>query len=276
MTTENEAIRGKAPAIQWYVNDWMNDPALKMCSLYARGLWAEMLMTMWQCEPQGHLVFNGKPYTLNQLARVVREPEKPVKAALAELEAAGVYTVTNGVIVSRRMVRDVHNRKVRAEGGKKGGNPNLVGGGKVGGKVNHPDEGKDNPKPTPSSSSSASTGEGKPSPAGGGAAGGEAENLPMWLANEMRRYPASWGAAFRPVWQAWLEYLCRTLRKSPDFDMIDGHRKILSECSNDAGREAMVVNAKNRGFREPCAPKKTEGIPQKPLTTKEDHEKRWR
>ncbi len=167
----SEEFRQRAPAMQWYVADWLNDAALKLCSLYARGLWAELLMVMWQAEPQGHLAIKGKPYTVAQIARVVREPEKPVAAALAELEDAGVYSKdAHGVIFSRRMVRDVAHRKVRAEGGKLGGNPALTGGRKVNlpGNLparevnlpgNLPAETEDKQKPTPSVSfsSSAST-----------------------------------------------------------------------------------------------------------------------
>lgn len=282
MTTENESIKGKAPAYQYYPADWLNDPALQSCSLYARGLWHEINSRMWACEPQGHLVLNGKAYTLPQLARFVREPEKAVKAALEELKVAGVYSETaDGVIFSRRMVRDVHNRKVRAEGGRLGGNPSLTGKGKDKRKVNLPtnqDEAdKDNPKPTPSSSSSTSVGEDKSSPAGGGGAevdGGE--TLPLWLVNELRRYPASWGEPFRPVWQGWLEYLAGVLRKAPPFQTVDSHREILSGCGSDAIRIQFVNTAIARGFREPCAPKKTEGVSAKPLTTEKDHATGWR
>lgn len=280
-----DPIRGKAPAIQWYVNDWLNDPALKLCSLYARGLWAEMLMTMWQCEPQGHLTLNGKPYTLAQLARAVREPEKPVKAALEELADAGVYTVTpEGVIVSRRMVRDVHNRKVRADGGKKGGNPKLKQGRKVGDKVNLPTTsprgGKDNQNPTPSSSSSTSVRAGDESPA----LTPEAESAPGGMSDFERRElaaaPEAWGEELRAVWLRWLRHLTELLRGRPSTEMLRKHWQALRPLPDDAARIAWLECAIDRGLRYPASPlngpKKTEGVSGKELTTDEQHAHEWR
>jgi hypothetical protein len=80
------------------------------------------------------------------------------EGCLKELHDAGVYDIDeNGVICSRRMIRDENIRNIRALGGHKGGNPTL----KVKGKVNLPDnlddESKDKQKPTPSSSSSSSS-----------------------------------------------------------------------------------------------------------------------
>jgi hypothetical protein len=75
---------------------------------------------------------------------------------LAELHDAGVYdTDEGGCICSRRMIRDEHLRSVRAEGGKKGGNPSLKAG-KVNLKVNLKVGNEVKQKPTPSSSSSSS------------------------------------------------------------------------------------------------------------------------
>jgi hypothetical protein len=239
---------------------------------------------MWGCEPRGHLVLNGKPYSLGQLARAVREAEKPVKAALDELGAAGVYSITaGGVIYSRRMVRDEEKRRKRAEGGEQGGQYGVRGAefGGLGGRPKKPpsnppsakpnDEGESpsNPPPSSSSSSSSSTsvGEDKSSPAGGGGAeAGAVGGLPVWLVNELKRYPSGWGEPFRPVWQGWLEYLAGVLRKAPPFQTVDSHREILSGCGSDVIRIQFVQTAIARGFREPCAPKKTEVHSKQELT----------
>lgn len=267
----DEWIKGKSPSYPYYPSDWLNDPALQSCSLYARGLWHEMNSRMWACEPQGHLVLNGKPYTLPQLARFVREPEKQVKAALEELEAAGVYSKTpEGVIYSRRMVRDVHNRKVRAEGGKKGGNPELVGKGKggrkVGGKVNLPEtlhpEGEDNQKPTLSSSSSFSreTGDKSPALCAESAPGGMSD----FERREVAACPSSWGEALRGVWLRWLRHLTELLRGRPSTEMLRKHWDALRPLPDDAARIAWLECAMERGLRAPAEPrngaKKTEVI----------------
>ncbi|CBJ38307.1 protein of unknown function [Ralstonia solanacearum CMR15] len=119
----------KRPAFQFYPADWRKDTALQGCSLLARGLWHEMLCLMHECEPYGHLSVNGKPMKPSQIARLVGITEKEYGRLLDELFDAGVPSRTDdGCICSRRMVRDEQLRNARAEGGKKGGNPDLVGG----------------------------------------------------------------------------------------------------------------------------------------------------
>lgn len=146
----------KRPSFQFYPADWRKDAALQSCSLSARGLWHEMMCLMHECEPYGHLSVNGKPMRPAQVARLVGVAEKEYQKLLAELEDAGVPSVADdGSIYSRRMVRDEHIRNVRAEAGKKGGNPNLVSN-KVKQKDNQPPNQTSKQSPTPSSSSSSS------------------------------------------------------------------------------------------------------------------------
>ena len=146
----------KRPSFQFYPADWRKDAALQSCSLSARGLWHEMMCLMHECEPYGHLSVNGKPMRPAQVARLVGVAEKEYQKLLAELEDAGVPSVADdGSIYSRRMVRDEHIRNVRAEAGKKGGNPNLVGK-KVKQKDNQTSKQTGKQSLTPSSSSSSS------------------------------------------------------------------------------------------------------------------------
>ncbi|WP_353627565.1 hypothetical protein ABNQ24_12425 [Ralstonia pseudosolanacearum] len=144
----------KRPAFQFYPADWRKDTALQGCSLLARGLWHEMLCLMHECEPYGHLSVNGKPMKPSQIARLVGITEKEYGRLLEELFDAGVPSRTDdGCIYSRRMVRDEHIRNVRAEAGKKGGNPDLLAK-KVKQKDKQTDNHQPNLGPTPSSSSS--------------------------------------------------------------------------------------------------------------------------
>jgi len=147
----------KRPAFQFYPADWRKDTALQSCSLAARGLWHEMICLMHECEPYGYMSVNGKPMKAAQIARLVGVTDREYTKLLNELEDAGVYSIDDdGCIYSRRMVKDERLRNIRAEAGKKGGNPNLLGG-----KVKDLDKQKvnqtDKQSPTPSSSSSSST-----------------------------------------------------------------------------------------------------------------------
>lgn len=142
----------KRPSFQFYPADWRKDSALQSCSLEAQGLWINMMCIAHECEPYGHLAVNGKPMVPGQLARLVGLSAKDCCKHLEELEAAGVYSATaEGIIFSRRMVHDEYLRNIRAEAGRLGGNPNLVGK-KVKQMVNHTSK----QSPTPSSSSSSS------------------------------------------------------------------------------------------------------------------------
>jgi hypothetical protein len=140
----------KRPSFQFYPGDWLNDAALRMVCVGARGLWIEMICIMHQGTEYGYLKVNSKVILNANLARMTGATLQEVEGWLQELSDAGVYSVdADGCIFSRRMIRDEEIRKARAEGGSKGGNPNLTGKNKV--------NLKDNLKPTPSSSSTSSS-----------------------------------------------------------------------------------------------------------------------
>jgi hypothetical protein len=136
----------KRPASQYYWGDWRRDTALQACSLAARGLWHEMNCLMHDCEPYGHLCVGPSAMQPAQLARLVGVAPKACMALIAELEAAGVFSRTpEGVIYSRRMVRDEDLRNRRAEGGK-GGSEHGAKGAQHGSKGGRPP--KNNPPQT--------------------------------------------------------------------------------------------------------------------------------
>ena len=115
------------PYMKWYARDWRGDGSLRMCSFAARGLWADLLSIMHdEGEPYGHLSINGSTPTLAQIARMVGSTSKEVGKLLSELELAAIFSRTqNGVIYSRRMVRDKAKEAEDRQNGKGGGNPNL-------------------------------------------------------------------------------------------------------------------------------------------------------
>jgi hypothetical protein len=121
------------PWMKFYPSAWRSDPALRVCSLAARGLWIEMLCLMHEAEPRGTLRINGNAMNARQIAALVGGNSAEVQRCLAELEAAGVYSRdANGVIFSRRMVRDTLKAEKDKANGAEGGSPLLKG-------VNPPD-----------------------------------------------------------------------------------------------------------------------------------------
>ncbi len=141
----------RRPSFQFYPGDWLNDVALRACSSAARGLWIDMICIMVQCEPFGTLILkdNHKVNLEDNLHSVVGIGAEDCRVLLEELEGAGVLSRDEaGVIYSKRMVKDEGVRQARANGGKLGGNPALLGGGKDNPEVNHRDNLPDNHRGT--------------------------------------------------------------------------------------------------------------------------------
>jgi len=111
---------------KFYWADWGIDPALKLCSLAAQGLWMRMLCVAAEATPRGYVAVNGSPLDSNDIARIAGETKATVDDLLAELEGKGVFSRDRrGCIYSRRMVRDEKIAEKNEKNGKKGGNPSL-------------------------------------------------------------------------------------------------------------------------------------------------------
>lgn len=116
-----------APWMKWFPSDWRADPKLRACDPLTRYVWMEMIGLMHEAEPYGHLVIAGKPISPETLSNLIGVPLKAVKAALRDLDEHAVYSLTDdGIIFSRRMVRDDTKAKVQRDYGKEGGNPKLT------------------------------------------------------------------------------------------------------------------------------------------------------
>ncbi|WHZ16877.1 MAG: hypothetical protein OJF52_003727 [Nitrospira sp.] len=109
------------PAIWFYPSDWLRDPALRSCSLEARGLWIDLLCFMHEGCPYGHFQF-GNPIPSEQLHKVIARMTgidlRAVRRLINELRAAEVFSLNeDGVMYSRRLTRDHDIRTKRAQGG---------------------------------------------------------------------------------------------------------------------------------------------------------------
>jgi len=140
----------RQPWRKFYSKDWRGDAPLRMCSFAARGLWVDILSLMHESKHCGFLFVDEVVPTPRQLAGLLGGSEKEIKGLLAELADNGVFSVTgqdmpddvralvpagmpNGVMLSRRMVRDEAKAAKDRENGKGGGNPNLTSGDNGGG-----------------------------------------------------------------------------------------------------------------------------------------------
>lgn len=112
------------PWFKFYPSDWRDDPALRMCSMAARGLWIDMIALMHEATPYGHLLVSSRLPTDTQLAALVGTSSEQITEALGELESAGVFSRTReGVIYSPDMA--THPEKYRP-GAKRPWVPNPV------------------------------------------------------------------------------------------------------------------------------------------------------
>lgn len=114
--------RDKRPAFQFYPGDWLRDTALRSVSIAARGLWMDLICLMHDGQPYGHLAVNFNPIPECRLAGMVGLTVETFRPLLAELMNAGIPGATpDGVLYSRRMVKDERIRAVRSRAGKAGG-----------------------------------------------------------------------------------------------------------------------------------------------------------
>jgi hypothetical protein len=106
--------------------DWSSDPALRSCSLGARGLWMDLLCLCHEGEPRGYLTIGGRAPSVGEIAKLVGAHHHQVVKLLDELERRGVFSRTElGLIYSRRIVRDEARWLASIEWGHRGGNPKL-------------------------------------------------------------------------------------------------------------------------------------------------------
>lgn len=120
----------KFPFIKFFPNDWMAEPTIRVCSVAARGLWMDMLSLMHLSPRRGYLLAaTGSPISPEQLARLTGCSADEVTRLLAELSSSGAYSCTDdGIVYSRRMVREEGKREKCSDAGRKGGgNPTFKG-----------------------------------------------------------------------------------------------------------------------------------------------------
>ena len=113
------------PSFQFYPDDWLKEPALRLCSLEAKGLWWDMVCLMWFGQPRGTLTVNGKPLDSKGLAKIEGESVEKIERLLIELETNNIFSrLPDGTIYCRRMHRECqkkgHLSKVRSKAGRKG------------------------------------------------------------------------------------------------------------------------------------------------------------
>jgi len=118
------------PYIPLYVQDYLTDEKLNMCSWATQGIYIKILCVLHKQENYGKILFKQKKGTCFNFAsiliRMIPCQIDEMKTALEELIENGVLVIDGNELIQRRMVKDNHIKEVRSKAGKKGGgNPNL-------------------------------------------------------------------------------------------------------------------------------------------------------
>lgn len=117
------------PYLPLYVDDWMNNNKLKMCSLEARGLMIQIMCVMHKSDNYGEILLGQKfKQTDNQiknfalqLARLCMASAEEVFTPLSELLEEEALEIEAEKLTCRRMVKDADISLKRSQAGKAGG-----------------------------------------------------------------------------------------------------------------------------------------------------------
>ena len=103
-------VMAKAPAIQFYVKDWLSDPELRMASHSTKGIWIDMLCYMWESSERGRLRGN-----FVQIQKLVSATDKDIHTFMDEAMTLKFCDVTERnnfvTITNRRMYQDYLNKQ---------------------------------------------------------------------------------------------------------------------------------------------------------------------
>ncbi len=118
------------PYLPLYVDDWLGNNKLKMCSAVAHGVMVNIMCLLHKSnDGYGKLLLNQKfKQTGNQIkdfalmvAKMCPFDLVEVEVGLTELISENVLVFDGDLLVSKRMVRDGELSVMRSESGKKGG-----------------------------------------------------------------------------------------------------------------------------------------------------------
>ena len=139
---EHNGREEKNPWSKWYWSDWLADPAIRISSLAAKGLWIDLLAILATSKIRGVLVIpekqnspifgkdvvsgkqNKSKMEAKYLSKFSGESAEAIEILLVELETNGVFSRDEyGRIYNRRMIREKQISEIRAEAGRRGGRP---------------------------------------------------------------------------------------------------------------------------------------------------------
>lgn len=122
------------PYFPLYVQDYLTDEKLNMCSASSQGVFIKILCIMHKSESYGKILFKQK-FKQNesmiknfalQISKQLPFDVQIIENALQDLIDEGVLNLSGDELLQKRMVKDGEISAKRSEAGKSGGgNPNL-------------------------------------------------------------------------------------------------------------------------------------------------------
>ena len=106
--------KGKAPAMQFYVREWLSDPQLRQADPATRGIWIDLLCFMWDAPRRGiiqaeysklALMVAVKPEQLDFFIKEATEL-RFCDISVTDIALSQIVTITN-----RRMFREDIDRE---------------------------------------------------------------------------------------------------------------------------------------------------------------------
>ena len=117
------------PYLPLYVQDYLTDEKLNMCSLSTQGLYIKLMCVLHKSNPYGTILLKQKDkQTQNvaydfasKVAKVLPIDRDKIYEALKELIEEGCLTLEGDKLFQKRMVKDNEISIIRSDAGKKGG-----------------------------------------------------------------------------------------------------------------------------------------------------------
>lgn len=121
--------RRDQPYLPLYVQDYLTDEKLNLCSLTSQGVYIKLMCIMHKSEEYGTILLKQKDKQTSstclnfacKIARLIPVSIEDLESAISELVDEDVLQIEGDKLVQKRMVRDNALSEVRAEAGKKGG-----------------------------------------------------------------------------------------------------------------------------------------------------------
>lgn len=122
-----DEVADSLPFFKLYPGDWRKNTGIQCLTYEHKGILTELLCFLHESEDRGRLVQNGVVITDDAIARLLGLDKQNLTIALTSIFGTGwIIREEGGAIVCPWMLHDEKIRRIRADCGKKGGNPKLL------------------------------------------------------------------------------------------------------------------------------------------------------